>query len=78
MRLSIARPGGLPPLSTWNSIDSVPFGPVIPSVAIVIALAILAGATKIQFISGMAALAAGAVLFLIAIRTPRPAAIMES
>ncbi|OFW04877.1 MAG: hypothetical protein A3H96_10740 [Acidobacteria bacterium RIFCSPLOWO2_02_FULL_67_36] len=54
----------------------VPFGPIIPSAAIVIALAILAGATRVQFISGIAALAAGAVLFLIAIRAPRDPAIM--
>jgi APA family basic amino acid/polyamine antiporter len=44
----------------------VPFGPVIPVTAIVIALAILAGASSTQLISGAVALAAGAVLFLIA------------
>jgi basic amino acid/polyamine antiporter, APA family len=44
----------------------VPFGPTIPVSAIVIALAILAGATSLQLTAGAAALAAGAVLFLIA------------
>ncbi len=44
----------------------VPLGPVIPVTAIVIALAILAGASSTQLISGAVALAAGAVLFLIA------------
>jgi amino acid transporter len=44
----------------------VPFGPVIPSAAIVIALAILAGATTRQIVAGGAALAVGAVLYVIA------------
>ena len=47
---------------------SVPLGPVIPVVAIVIALAILAGVTATQFHAVAAALAAGAVLYLIAVR----------
>lgn len=41
----------------------VPLGPVIPSVAIVISLAIIAGGTAPQLAVGGAALAAGAVLF---------------
>jgi basic amino acid/polyamine antiporter, APA family len=45
----------------------VPFGPVIPLLAILIALAILFGATPIQLRAGAIALAAGAVLFLIAV-----------
>ncbi len=45
---------------------TVPFGPVIPIVASIVALGILAGATRAQLISGVAALAAGAVLFLFA------------
>jgi hypothetical protein len=44
-----------------------PFGPVIPIAAIVVALAILAGASTRQLIAGTAALAAGAVLYIIAI-----------
>ena len=44
----------------------VPFGPVIPTLAIAIALAILAGATKVQLVAGVVALAAGAVLYLVA------------
>jgi amino acid transporter len=46
----------------------VPFGPVIPSAAILIALAILAGASRTQVLAGLAALAAGAVLYMIAVR----------
>jgi basic amino acid/polyamine antiporter, APA family len=49
---------------------TVPFGPVIPSLAIVIALAILVGATAQQLRSGVLALAAGAVLFLVALLSP--------
>ena len=45
---------------------TVPFGPVIPILALVVALGILAGATQQQLIAGVAALAAGAVLYLIA------------
>jgi amino acid transporter len=44
----------------------VPLGPVIPVVAMLIALAILFGATGAQLRAGGIALAAGAVLFLIA------------
>jgi amino acid transporter len=46
----------------------VPFGPLIPSAAIVIAIAMLAGAQRRQLIAGGIALAVGAVLFLIAVR----------
>ena len=42
---------------------TVPLGPVIPVLASIVALGILAGATRQQLISGVAALAAGAVLF---------------
>ena len=45
----------------------VPFGPVIPVAAIVIALAILFGATPTQLRAGGIALAAGAGLFLVAV-----------
>lgn len=45
----------------------VPFGPVIPVAAIGVALAILAGATPLQRLSGGIALAAGAVLYVIAV-----------
>lgn len=48
---------------------TVPFGPVVPVVASIVALGILAGATQAQLVSGAAALAAGAVLFFIATRT---------
>jgi APA family basic amino acid/polyamine antiporter len=50
---------------------TVPFGPVIPVVASVVALGILAGATRAQLTSGVAALAAGAVLYFLAPRTNR-------
>jgi APA family basic amino acid/polyamine antiporter len=46
----------------------VPFGPAIPLAAIVIALAILAGATPLQLAAGTGALAGGAVLYLIAVK----------
>jgi amino acid permease len=48
---------------------TVPFGPVIPVAAIAIAMTILAGATSVQLRNGLAALAAGAVLYLIAVAT---------
>jgi basic amino acid/polyamine antiporter, APA family len=47
---------------------TVPFGPVIPIVASVVAFGILAGATEAQLVSGAAALAGGAVLFFLAPR----------
>jgi len=48
---------------------TVPFGPVIPVAAIAIALTILAGATSLQLRNGLAALAAGAVLYFVAVAT---------
>lgn len=47
---------------------TVPLGPVIPIVASIVSLLILAGATQSQLISGVAALAGGAVLFFLAPR----------
>ena len=47
---------------------TVPGGAVIPILASIVALGILAGATRQQMISGVAALAAGAVLFFLAPR----------
>jgi amino acid transporter len=44
----------------------VPFGPLIPASAIIIALAILAGARKEQLVAGGIALGVGAILYLIA------------
>jgi amino acid transporter len=49
----------------------VPFGPAIPVAAIVISLAILAGATSLQLTAGVAALAAGAMLYLLGVRGRR-------
>lgn len=50
-------------------------GPVIPALAILIALAILAGATRVQLVAGVVALVAGAVLYVAALglsaRQPR-------
>ena len=40
-----------------------PLGPVVPIIAIVVSLAVVAGATRQQLLGGLAALAAGAVLF---------------
>ena len=47
---------------------TVPFGPVIPILASIVALGILAGATRQQLVSGIAALAGGAILFVLAPR----------
>jgi len=44
----------------------VPMGPVVPILASVVALGILAGASQAQLTAGAAALAAGAVLFFVA------------
>jgi zinc transporter ZupT len=49
---------------------TIPFGPLVPSLAIVIALAILAGATPQQLKSGALALAAGGILYLVAMFSP--------
>jgi APA family basic amino acid/polyamine antiporter len=49
---------------------TVPFGPVIPILASVVALGILAGATQAQLIAGAAAIAAGAVLYILAPKSP--------
>lgn len=48
---------------------TVPFGPAVPLAAMVIAMTILAGATTVQLRNGVAALAAGAVLFVVAVAT---------
>ena len=48
---------------------TVPFGPVIPILAMIVASGILAGATQAQLIAGAAAIAAGAVLYFLA---PKP------
>ena len=50
---------------------TVPFGPVIPVLAILIALAILVGATPQQLKAGTYALGAGAVLFAITVLSGR-------
>ncbi len=47
---------------------TVPLGPVIPVVASIVAMGILAGASQAQLTAGAAALAAGAVLFFMATR----------
>jgi amino acid transporter len=52
----------------------VPFGALIPSTAIVIALAILAGARREQLMAGAVALAVGGILYAIAVRG-RPIAV---
>jgi amino acid transporter len=53
---------------------TAPLGPIVPIVASVVALGIIAGATREQLTSGALALVAGAVLYLIA---PRASAIQE-
>ena len=52
----------------------LPFGPVIPSISILITLAILAGASASQLTAGLAALAAGALLFAVAAPTRKSSA----
>ena len=52
---------------------TVPGGPVIPVVAAMVSLSIIAGATNAQLTSGVAALAAGAILYLIAPKTDQRA-----
>lgn len=69
LRLRQARFDGLVNPATFV----VSFGPIIPAAAIVIALAILAGASAGQFRAGAAALAAGAILYFIAAGTARRA-----
>jgi amino acid transporter len=49
----------------------VPGGPVIPAMAIAIALAMLAGARREQLLAGAVALAVGAVLFVLGVSTQR-------
>ena len=63
LRLRHPRFAGVVPEPTMR----VPLGPVIPLLAILIALAILFGATPVQLRAGAIALAVGAVLFLIAV-----------
>jgi amino acid transporter len=43
----------------------IPFGPVIPILAVIVSLAILFGATREQVLGGSLALAAGAFLYLL-------------
>ena len=45
---------------------TTPWGAAIPIVAIIVCVGIAAGATRPQFLGGLAALAVGAVMFLIA------------
>jgi amino acid transporter len=47
---------------------TAPLGPVVPIIAIVVSLAVVAGASRLQLLGGTAALAAGAVLFVLASR----------
>jgi hypothetical protein len=44
---------------------TIPFGPVVPGVALLVCGAILAGATYAQIRAGLIALAAGALLYVI-------------
>jgi amino acid transporter len=50
-----------------------PLGPIVPWAALAVALAILAGATAQQLLAGAVALAAGAVLYAMAVRPWRTA-----
>jgi len=48
----------------------IPFGPLIPIVALAVSMAVIFGASRAQLLGGAAALVVGAILFLFA---PRPA-----
>jgi len=50
-----------------------PFGPIVPMVAIAMSLGVAAGATREQLVGGLAALAVGAVMYVI--RGPKRAAL---
>lgn len=63
LRLRNPRYAGVVPEPKFR----VPLGPVVPVAAILIAMTILFGATPVQLRAGAIALAAGAVLFLIAV-----------
>jgi APA family basic amino acid/polyamine antiporter len=53
-----------------------PLGPVVPAIAILVSVAIAAGATREQFLGGFTALAAGAALFAIRSRLRKPVEIV--
>jgi APA family basic amino acid/polyamine antiporter len=53
---------------------TAPLGPVVPILASIVSLSILAGASTQQLLMGTYALIAGAILFAIAVRTARPPA----
>jgi APA family basic amino acid/polyamine antiporter len=48
-----------------------PLGPLVPATALIVSLAIVAGATRAQLLGGAAALTGGAALFWINARVPR-------
>ncbi|MEP6592483.1 MAG: amino acid permease, partial [Acidobacteriota bacterium] len=50
----------------------IPLGPLVPLAAIAIALVILVGATPMQWVAGTTAFAAGALLYLVAVRRASP------
>jgi len=47
---------------------TAPLGPLVPIVAIIVSMAVVAGASRLQLLGGTAALAAGAVLFVLSAR----------
>jgi APA family basic amino acid/polyamine antiporter len=53
-----------------------PLGPVVPAIAILVSVAIAAGATREQFLGGFAALGAGAAMFAIRSRLRKPVEIV--
>jgi len=53
-----------------------PLGPVVPAIAILVSVAIAAGATREQFLGGFAALGAGAAMFAIRSRLRKPVGIV--
>ena len=63
--LPAAETGGV---AVKQAAFALPGGPLIPALAIVCSMLILVGANRVQLVSGTWALAAGAVLYLIAVR----------
>jgi basic amino acid/polyamine antiporter, APA family len=56
---------------------TTPFGPVIPIVAILVGLAVIAGATRAQLVGGLSALAVGALIFIVRTRLLRREPVAE-
>jgi len=70
--LQLRRPAFAPRVKPATFV--APLGPVVPVVAILVSLAVVAGASRQQLLGGTAALAAGAVFFFFTARRASVAA----